>query len=76
MRKMLMTIVQQFEVKVLSEKDAPETYAKNLPPGGNSKWELIEYPDGQRLWHPKHSYTFSTPKITDFTGVTVQVLDK
>jgi len=73
MRKVLITSIQQFEVKILDQKDAPETYTKNLPPGGNDKWELIEYADGTTCWCPKHSYTFNTPLINDHTKVTITV---
>lgn len=73
MKKALLTGIHQIEVKIISEKDAPDTFAKNLPPGGEDKWNLIEYPDGQRRWHPKHSFTYATPKITDFTRVSIEV---
>lgn len=73
MRKMLLTTIHQIEVKAIDEKDAPDTYAKNLPPGGKSKWQLIEYPDGKRLWHPVHSYTFNTSPVADHGKVKLEV---
>jgi len=73
MKKALLTSIYQEEVKILSESDDPETYKNNLPPGGSSKWELIEYADGKRLWCPKHSYTFNTPVITDHTKLRIEV---
>lgn len=73
MKTKLLTTIHQTQVKVLDENDAPDTYAKNLPPGGKDKWELIEYADGRRFWHPTHSYTYATPQITDHTKVTIEV---
>lgn len=73
MKTVLLTTIHQVHVKVLNEKDAPDTYKQNLPPGGSSKWELIEYPDGKRFWHPTHSYTYATPPINDHTKVTIEV---
>jgi len=73
MLKMLLTSIRQDEVKVLHEEDAPETYAKNLPPGGKGKWVLIEYEDGKRYWHPIQPYTFATPKIDDHGKVSIEV---
>lgn len=73
MKKVLYTHISQFEVKALDEKDAPETYAKNLPPQGKDKWQLVEFPDGKILWTPKLPYTFGTPQITDHTKVQISV---
>lgn len=73
MKKALLTVVNQYEVKIVTEKDAPDTYAKNLPPGGKSNWQLIEFSNGDRMWHPVHSHTFATPTINDHGKIKLEV---
>lgn len=73
MKKKLLTTVYQTEVKVLDPADAPDTYERNLPPGGRDKWELVEYPNRERAWVPKHKHTFTTPKINDHNKINLEV---
>lgn len=73
MKKKLLTYVHQTEVKVLDPSDAPDTYERNLPPGGRDKWELVQYPDGTTVWTPKHKHTFTTPKINDHGKIKLEV---
>lgn len=73
MKKALVTSISQYEVKIVTEQDAPDTYAKNLPPGGKDKWQLVQFEDGKQLWQPIHQYTFNTPLIADRTKVKIVV---
>lgn len=65
-KKSLLTTINQSEVTILSPEDF-KGYEKNKP---GKNWELIEY-RGNKVWIPIHSHTLTTPKIDDYSKVTM-----
>jgi hypothetical protein len=68
-KRPLFTQIIQTEVKILEPNDW-EGYDYNNP---GDKWELVELPDGTRMWCGVYPYTFTTPKIEDYSKVGIRM---
>lgn len=70
-RRMLLTHISQMEVEVTAPIDYTKEQEQNCP---GPKWALVTMPNDDKVWHPIHDYTFSTPDIrNDFTKARIVI---